>query len=758
MGAGDKMKGRVTSFILFFILSAFLVIAPCPPDCNGDGTVANTPDWNSPAYLEQNFLDNPLEALKQNPADAWDYLNNNPDALSDLKVLDAAFDPINIDQTMAEINSNPKFLEGAEVLNRFDKEVQGNGVHYLNENSDAKVAWFKEKHKIIDEGATVSSYDGTLVSAVPAENVLNTINQKIGQLKQRIAESEKFASETIGTSDHDFYLRVITGLKVDLEAEERKSNPLTFTAKDFPEARLTDKGTLILDKEELEFGSSSSLSIKIDSKGNKIFVMEGGKATVFGKEELSLSVKGGQVEIGSSFAQYTGDFTFRQDFGGVTASGNFKYKDEETYNIEGTIFRPSVAHEGEFIIISDSKLSREDGTIIDIKLRNAMMVYFAGSKSDKGRSGATFCDNNHPCIVDSVGEKGDLAYRTRLAFINFDGVDVSVTTPAYYSHVEVMDLKDGHVTFISTTPKGRVNSQIDVGPQDDIQFKGRLASTNVGRFDVMYENDAGEEILHHWSSNQKQKDSDYFTKPRNKFVSCNVDSDCEEIFAKNFGKIILPQDRTKKPKTTIIAGGDNAFTAQEQEKLCRKNGCYILNSRDVPPKTQTEELIVTGHHWYGTNYVWRDPPEAEHHNPIDNFYFSQSAFASPFDSVPEGDNVKRVKFSACNTVIDEVYIDSQTQDATPYLVLEELQSQYPNLETVQGWNGIAPYKERVGNSVESLADIQLQDNPDYKEGGVKGNRAWYFKDSNGVWQYTQDGQECTSMVNNKITNCNAVLS
>ena len=126
VGFSCKMKGKILSVI--FISLVLLVSFSFADDFNDafSGEMSTpAPDWNSPAYLEQNFQDNPLEAFNKNPTGAWDYLSKNPTKLSDPKVLDAAFSSVHLPGTMIEMNNHPDFLTQAKVLDRFDLEVQG---------------------------------------------------------------------------------------------------------------------------------------------------------------------------------------------------------------------------------------------------------------------------------------------------------------------------------------------------------------------------------------------------------------------------------------------------------------------------------------------------------------------------------------------------------------------------------------------------------------------------------------------------------
>ena len=270
------------------------------------------------------------------------------------------------------------------------------------------------------------------------------------------------------------------------------------------------------------------------------------------------------------------------------------------------------------------------------------------------------------------------------------------------------------------------------------KIRGVLAESKGGRVDILANADpqcsgeSCEKVLFHWSSDKNQKIGyDYFNKPREHFVSCNPSLDCERVFAEAFGRVILPSDGSK-PKSLIIIAGDGVHSAQSLQSRCQKEGCYIVNSRDVPPTTTAENLYLTGHHYPGTAYLWKDQKtvnrlEGDSHLPIDKLYFSVDPTGGEkhFNVLPEG-NVKRVIFSSCNTALE-----------TEEIVLQTLEKKYPDLEMVQGWSGKAPLDETI--EADTLSTLKPL-------GNNLGERAWYVKvgkDDRGIkqWAWT-DGVEC----------------
>ena len=199
----------------------------------------------------------------------------------------------------------------------------------------------------------------------------------------------------------------------------------------------------------------------------------------------------------------------------------------------------------------------------------------------------------------------------------------------------------------------------------------------------------------------------FFNNRENKIVTCSVQDDCEDKMTRSFGRVIVPQDGSKKVTTTIIVAGDHAELAKDSLDWCRKKGCYIVSSRDAPPFTNSERLIVTGDHFGDTDYIWRDAPnvlEGKDHSPIDMFYFSD------FPKEKSKGQVKEVAFSACNTVRAPMSLNTNSiepsVDAQKKYLPEQvypgfsiLSQQYPEMKTVVGQHGTAPYLEKIEDLV-----------------------------------------------------------
>jgi hypothetical protein len=624
------------------------------------------------APFEDDLTNDPTTAFENDPAQAWEAITNNPSLLSNSDVLDVAFAQ---DSSKASqiIESKPELLADSTVLDRFDSEVKNN-VHLLNDNPNAKVTWFKEKYNIVDKGASIESYDG---SEIKTGGDLST----------------------------------------------------TFTADNFPKATVLDDGTLLFN--EITFSNTDTLS-RTEKSGESTFIINGGfasrESSKFDEKEV-FEVTNGEIAFGES--KYHGFFkiTRTKEGDSISSINNERFvvlRFNGLWDIEGEIFISNKVNENNvgFTLLGNTNLGMEDGTEINVKT-NEKIFYVEGFNPGK------ICKAEYSCIINNPGldngHSSRFKYKNRLAFLNVQNDDkISVETPIYYSKVEVMDLREGEVRVASVDDDWKIKSEVIIGEGNDIQLKGNLAKTNFGRFDISYKQMEGSNFLyrvqHHWSSNANQKDTEYFSgKHRNSFVQCKMGIDCEERFAKNFGKIIPSKSGNSKPKTSIYISGDNAFTAKAYEQHCEE-GCYILNSRDMPTWTDSERIVVTGHHYFKSDYVWRDSPEVTindirsgEHNPIDAISLKKAEpYQSPYGRLPDG-NVERVVFSACNTVNTETDGGYKT-----------ITGRYTDLKSVQGWAGTAKlYDDVASNGVKNDYEDTIGEKPYVNSD--KGIRAYYFK-------------------------------
>ncbi len=723
----------------------------------------NNVDWNNPEQFNANFENDPAAAFSNNPEMVWNKIENNPLLLADNEqVMTAAFNnnqdrfweiigktgsdvmkrpqlwdfAFKQDRLKAAgvIENNPHILDDSVLLEKFDLEISSpelrngkSGVEIINENPKAKKTWLEKKYGLF------------------TEDIIETG----GKIKN--AEILKYDGNEITTGG---------------------AGGATFTVKDVKGAKILTDGSLEFKNAVIK--ATKSFSLKTDEYGNDYYGMEKGEVYMDEKvKDILLKITGGKVfSSGKGSVTYDcsdcafekgarmGQFIKSEETGDLIR-GKFKrighyqldnpYQAAVTMEVDGGLFQPDNSNPEEMVILGKTKLVKKelifgdpnknykttlpgDGTVINIEGPNP--VYYTEKKS---RDAAKFCRDDFACIVDTPGQEYGSAYKERLAFLNAQENDkISVNTPVYYNRVEVLDQVGGEVTFASVNKRsGTVLGEIkSVAGEKPKLVRGRLEEIKSGRFDVLDSTDPYEPpLLHHWSSKKFQKERTYFTSKRDHFATCNYDSDCEEVFAKEFGKVILPKNPAKKISTTIVVSGDNANTPLSMLSYCLKEGCYIVNSRDSPPTTRSSKLVVTGHHYEGSDYVWRDPPESfKNHNPIDKLYFSPVEGGSPLDSLPTSsadslNPVDYIAFSACNTANSYNSAD-----------FEILQKKYPDLKIVQGWRNKAPLHETISDlptsidEMEKLAQGSIVKNKYGAE--IGGEKSWYIKRADGSWRWT----------------------
>lgn len=668
------------------ILLVFLVILSLASSQEGV-------DWTkteaiSKDNFEDNFMKDPMGAFNNAPENAWELLGNKPNLMENPKILDAAFNN-NPSRAAGVINKNSYLLKNKQVLDRFDLEAQKNVHTILNNNADAKAEWFKQKYKITDEGVQISFYDGKKVTTIGLKG--GTFN--IGDFEGAIAHED--GSITTAEGHHFAETKDLSKIQVDGRATYKMEGGIVNVKVDVSLlSLLVDSGGEIYLEKQGKDGEFDLSYQSIEGSFHYIRDQEG---------ELITDIKG---EVGRTYSKNYPEFKIIvTNFASIT---------------QGELFDPKGSEPGEFILSGNADLKFPDGTTLTFKGKSDSRIYYSEefTRDPFGKKiyqAENFCKAAHSCILNTPRYFADRRYRSGLEFLNVQNNDqITIKTPVYYDQVKVKDLQSGEVNFVSLADKGEEKSRIIVNSGRKPKTTGNLAQTNAGRFDVFY-TEEGKEKMYHWSSNeiQKKEVADYFKKSRNSFASCEIGTNCEEIFAKAFGKVIMPKG--KRPTTTIIIGGDNAETAKSLQRYCKTNGCYILNSRDVPPTTQSTDLVITGHHFEKTGYIWRDPPEAlGTHNPIDRFYF---------DNLPSGP-VKSITFSACNSVTGE------SEE------LEGLLKTYPNLEFVQGYEGTAPFYDFL-KKPGRMGEVKPYSWGKTELGMPKGERRWYvYQKPPGQWYLT----------------------
>ena len=341
-----------------------------------------------------------------------------------------------------------------------------------------------------------------------------------------------------------------------------------------------------------------------------------------------------------------------------------------------------------------------------------------------------YCEKS-ACILNEYKQNSHPKRQGRISVNRLDGHEVTIKSKAYQDIVETNEIIKGDFTFFSINDNGNVLSEIKVGPKGSIKVKnqkGKLTNTKVGRFDVFYKDSDGKTMQKHWSSkNLLQKKNRKFFRSKNKFVTCQVGVNCELQFAKNFGKVKFARGKKGQYKHAIFVGGDHPSTAISalKSKKCIKEGCIVLNSRDIPKNSNAQEWTITGHHLEQSEFLWRDCPTASggEHCAIDQVRL--------VNDLPKAKNLKKISFSACNT------INGNENDMSVNLYLAKMAQKYygTNFVGVSGTElyhrefddltGKIKYKnwksgkdKREGKRVSFLYDSQ-KDRYVYNDGDIK---------------------------------------
>ncbi len=679
-----KVVARAAAMLLFILFSATEVIAP------------NHIDWSTEQSMdygdfEENFLTDPAGALQSNPARAWQVLESSPEYLTRPEVLPAAFDA---DPTRAVgvINKNVVLLDNTDVQNAFENAVVKD-INLANNHPAAKGAWLGKKYQI--------------------------------------------GMQSSNTEMHSL-VHSPDGIRITLG--ESKT---TFTPADVPGAIVRENGCLELQgnvfcsTNQMSYARNPESNQPLFTNNKNNYYASGGiirlqedvhEAYLFIDDSMLV------VDKDVGFVDYKGSFRFARTQEGniITAEGCALVCSEGNAIIRetrlgkttftGTILEPSGAKMDEFIIMGSSTLKVGEGSILNVK--SDSRVYYTGEQE---RNAHKFCNSKFSCVVNTPSLSSFSGIlKVALEFRNIQhGDEISVASNAYYDRVLVDNIINGEVRYFSLSEKGNYVSEIAVNNREGIKVRGELKNTNAGRVDFVRKRD-GKRELQHWSSNGNRYEkavADYFRGKEEHFVTCTAGVDCEQRFAENFGKVVGP--RGKRPESTIVVAGDFVSVARSLEKSrgCQENGCYVLDSRDMPPVTKSRNLIVTGHHFGGDDAIWRDSPVKDgFHTPIDRIYL---------DEFPEGP-VETLTLSACNSALE-----------SEITVLSMAAQRYPSLKVVQGWDGTAPAHESIEHIVSRTRAEPQQVPAVYEsEGRVKGTRAWYVKQDND-WLWTDDGVDCS---------------
>ncbi len=820
MGDGYLMKccNQIRKIMIFLMVLLYFNsslwaenVDPLPindPSTNPAGQQPLEDPWQNPQYVQQHFESNPAMAFEHNPEQAWIAVQQNPALMgSNQKVLDAAFtqDPA---RAAKVIDGKADLLATPAVLERFDQEAQQN-VGLLNDNVKAKDQWYWQKYGIYDKGALITGYSGSTLTIAPSKELLE-------RLKKELADAQNPETTTANK---------IPQLRTDIRKLEGKST--TFNPQEFRSAKVLEDGSVQV--ENINIFGSSAVSQSKNSEGKQTINVEGGVVLQTKKESnYFLKVKQGQLILEAADqtndrptrVQYRGDFTFEQKKGEYIIKSNCVQKCDTEQLVLRTVRGQTTGFSGEiklkegfradqFILRGNTELVygrvttegfKEEGS--RLKVTSKSEVYYTEEKSMQASS---FCQQNlkYSCIVNTPGAIGDPRYREQLLFKNIQHGDVvDFRSNHYYNKVRAENIGEGRVSYSSVREKKQgsyeVVSTLVIDQKAGMKGMGNLEKINAGRIDYFFvKND--KEMLQHISSNEFMADKvppssitstipgngQFFNNRESKIVTCSVRDDCEDKMARSFGKVIGSQEGSKRISTTIIVAGDHAELAKDSLDWCKKEGCYIVNSRDAPPITNSERLIVTGHHFGNTDYIWRDAPnvlEGKDHSPIDQFYFSD------FPKEKNKGQVQEISFSACNTARAPMVLKKNSIEPdldlqkkyTPEPVYDGftiLSKQYPQMKTMVGQHGTAPYTEKIDELVSSQQEGVIPNtigalSACTAEGcQIKGYKARYIKlevpeeeknreegKKQERWFWTADGMTCYDLIDpQRKVNCGPMI-
>jgi len=719
------MRFNRFSLICLIVVFSSVVLASHEASHIDTPTESYSQTWEDPVYFNQNFNQYPADAFSNNPDMAWDNLQNNENLWDQPDVVKAAFG----EDSARAIETNPVKSIGFMNDNNLDS-----GSSYLSD-PDNRVAL---KNALI---STESS------------DVLNELNEN--QVTKESFIMEEYGIEMITSKNTGRSASIISFTSADGN-DVVSTDSSTFTISDFPGARISKGGELVLPENSLcpscTMRETESLSLGTDNSGNPVILQEGGSFILDNSQSLgsiNVLVTDGKVNMyndikvdGSTFSGYsevTGSFSYSNIDGEHFFQGDYDIRNSyEATDATGALFINPQGHTSEFsvtgkVLITDDLIGKgvlitDPGTSImtngagadgegyyselTVKKTDDQVLFLAMPDRNAGEH----CIDGISCVINIQNvQKNDGESRGNLILRNIqDNSDLEVSTDSYYDSVLVDNVESGSVKFISETVEGNFESEISIDSSNVVSVRGDLSRTNAGRFDVT----SADQRLQHWSSNENMQSgssrkgtysvSGYLSSNRDQFVTCTIGDNCEERFASTFGKTVASSDGSK-PKTTIFVSGDNSNTPRSMERYCRNNGgCYILNSRDSPPTTNSENVVITGHHYRSDSYVWRDPmaKSGKTHYPIDLFHFSEPSPEAGllFDHVPSSDSVKNIVFSACNTVGTTSDYDHATDSMLekPLLTLNDLFGTYENLETVSGYDSNAPLVENINDIPPNL--------------------------------------------------------
>jgi hypothetical protein len=645
------------------------------------------------------------------------------------------------------LDNNPSLLDDPKgpIFVDLTKRVAATPTILNNKNEKAvKDAWFKG-FGIRDNGVLIANFDGSDLTTHGEAATTFTLADFPGASVERDGSLVTSIGKFVGTkglslkrsengapikTEGQFNYNVVGG---EVEIGTSVKNAALFLSCESEGYKTCAKVTYNLPRSSLP--GKYTIGIEQNKQVDRRVI--GGTVSYQGNFRFFRGDKGD--EINTDFGAVEG-FVIRDTNIMVVGQANKRFP-ITSHTIKGAITDPGDRERGEFSSKIDEFII-EKGVMVD-NFGETKLVYQnpKGSRLYYSEAGKDFCNDQFSCVVNIPGVN-DIKFREKLEFRNVQNNDqILVTSPVYFDKVIAENIGDGSAAFASIDSEENLLGAVLFEEGGKIRVNKGLASMQAGRIDAIYEED-GERKMQHWSSNsiQPKEVSKYFDKPRNSFVTCTIGSNCEERFARSFGKVIGARDGSA-PRASVILSGDTTFTVKSIEKWCRnQGGCYIYNSRDTPTTTMSREILVTGHHFKGEKYAFRDAPELKRdeqgdiiHNPIDRLYYAD---------LPSGPNVEEITSSSCNSLKEPT--DGGRISSDVVLLVEK----YPRLKQVQGYNGKAPLYERL-SSLGTEDDIRMDKfswGKNKEEGGPKGTRGWIQKGPTEGWVYT-DGEKVVDIRN-----------
>ncbi|VVB80010.1 Uncharacterised protein [uncultured archaeon] len=651
-------------------------------------------------FVSSSLEENPQQAFSENSSSAWETLNQNPDLLENPSVLNATFNdnPFLASQL---INENPSLLDNEAVAKRFNEEVSRN-ISLLNLNPDAKKFWFKQRG-IIDEGVELDGYDGTTIQT----RGIDATSFKI----------DDFPGARVLPSG-----RVIlpNGAEVSGGSLSREGNT-HFVQGNLDLSRLTSGnfevsgGQISLRDRAYVSGSDSPVSFSIDSLGQRKVSGEDVIILDQTNQEIFARFNGGITEVSADHMQFSEGTTFKQYYHGLISS-SFNVGSSTDY------------------FLASSPITPEKDTCFE------GVCYFDQPTFDEN-SFVDRCENALTSCISFDRERGFASVNSlgnQIAVENLGGIDT-------FNVHEVTG--EGSVTFSS--PRARAIFSSDRDNPISVQGDPRQLSSILS-YDVSLENEKGEIEKHKI------------------IIDTGEVSFCTECKLMG-GSSSGTSDRPEKVTGVYqLSGNDKELRVSRylQKKLSGTDYSFqeVKNGEDLSnlAKSKANILAFTGHHYTGQDGI-----------------FNQAGSTIRFQDLPSNSNVQMMYTSSCHSVMNPEYLRSvasspeqaasfiqdypyQKEFQTAEGFVKQMESKFPNLRLIVGWESKAPLDDTFapkvvdpsyleGNGFKAVGDKALDVGKtslgSFKEKDSNGNwkynlaneggksMAYYYKDDKGVWKF-----------------------